>query len=189
MSKTHTPGPWKIDESRPHLILLPEKAESGHGSKYVVCGGGNNEANAERIVACVNAMQGIENPQFKWLAVIRNLTDTIRERNELARWKSEAIDLYKPIHDFEHPELKLCDSRVETIMRLVAERDQFLGVLEETYNLALQAKKEFKILIDALKSIADMQPVNQAGAVACFHQAKLGAEEALEKLAGDGQNP
>lgn len=108
------------------------------------------------------------------------------ERDELARWKSEAIDLYKPITEFEHPELKLCDSRVETIMRLVAERDQFLGVMEETYELALEAKQQFKILADALKSIADMQPVNQANTIACFHLAKGTAQDALEKLEENG---
>lgn len=141
MSTKHTQEPWKVDESRPHLIVLPEKSEAGEGSKYVVCGGGKNEVNAARIVECVNAMAGIEKPQ-EFMGVVKKLE----------------LDAYQ---------------------RVAAERDELKKVLEEAYELCFKVKNQFTILIDALKSIADMRPTTQV---------KGTAQEALKKIYGDGQN-
>ena len=75
----HTPGPWKIDDqittirdepgddgNFQTLMLLapdPDDAESiGIAVAYVPLNNGTNSPDAERIVACVNAMDGIADP-------------------------------------------------------------------------------------------------------------------------------
>lgn len=72
MSNTkHTPGPWKKYDGRNCI-------EIGSRSSHVVTfhdgpGGGNDHANAARIVACVNACEGI-NPE-----AVREMLEALKE--------------------------------------------------------------------------------------------------------------
>lgn len=54
MSTTHTPAPWRIRTDLPQPVIASESGQ------YVVAI--PSEVNASRIVACVNAMDGIEDP-------------------------------------------------------------------------------------------------------------------------------
>ena len=64
MSK-HTPGPWTIkygylrSGSTTVAAVRGMSPPNKHGDRTPI---ENHEANAERIVACVNAMEGIEDP-------------------------------------------------------------------------------------------------------------------------------
>jgi hypothetical protein len=73
----HTPGPWKYcppvldDESG----FVGAKAGDGHGvtslaDRPVLESAAQFEANAARIVACVNALDGIEDPEAE-IALLR----------------------------------------------------------------------------------------------------------------------
>ena len=53
----------------------------------------------------------------------------VKERDELARWKKEALATFEPILRFEHPELKLGESRVAFLLLLSKERDQLKAAL------------------------------------------------------------
>lgn len=68
MSTKHTPGPWEIiDDSS----FICKKESDSHVFPKIICRFfdsyeeqyKNTEANAARIVACVNAMDGIDDPQ------------------------------------------------------------------------------------------------------------------------------
>lgn len=52
---THTPEPWRIRTDLPQPVIASESGQ------YVVAI--PSEINASRIVACVNAMEGIEDPK------------------------------------------------------------------------------------------------------------------------------
>lgn len=52
---THTPEPWRIIRTD-----LPQPVIASESGQYVVAI--PSEVNASRIVECVNAMEGIENP-------------------------------------------------------------------------------------------------------------------------------
>lgn len=54
-TEKHTPGPWRIRTDLPQPVIASEAGQ------YVVAI--PSEVNAARIVACVNAMDGIENPK------------------------------------------------------------------------------------------------------------------------------
>lgn len=53
-TEKHTPGPWRIRTDLPQPVIASESGQ------YVVAI--PSEVNAARIVACVNAMEGIEDP-------------------------------------------------------------------------------------------------------------------------------
>lgn len=83
----HTAGPWEVvmtpGNSRPRVVA----------SLYVVAecepAGGGDHANARRIVACVNACEGIADPQEMRAAhlalpgVARNAAELLAQRDEL----------------------------------------------------------------------------------------------------------
>ena len=56
----HSKGPWRIDKQGAFIINIK-------GIEGDICGvwtvSGNDLANAERIVACVNAMEGVAHPE------------------------------------------------------------------------------------------------------------------------------
>ena len=58
---THTPTPWRVDADEPNTIHGPR-----FGLATIDSDGANEEdiANAARIVKCVNACAGIENPAW-----------------------------------------------------------------------------------------------------------------------------
>jgi len=58
----HRPEPWQVDNLR-----VEDSAKS-------IVALTQSEANAKRIVACVNACEGISDPE-KWIEVARNLAD------------------------------------------------------------------------------------------------------------------
>lgn len=73
MSKSkHTPGPWEFLQSTGKLAPLPYKIHVAFGTHppkkrttIALCGSSNTlvaKANAARIVACVNACEGISDP-------------------------------------------------------------------------------------------------------------------------------
>lgn len=63
MSTTHTPGPW-------HVANIPDMMGPTAGTYEIfdkpyglgVVANANSEADAKRIIACVNAMEGIPDP-------------------------------------------------------------------------------------------------------------------------------
>ena len=71
-------------------------------------------ANADRIVACVNAMAGKPAPE---------------------RWVSEAEAILNSIYSFEHPQLKLGSSKVEVLLQMAKERDQLLDQLKKLLHM------------------------------------------------------
>lgn len=114
----HTPEPWEthnvygsiapgINSKKGDCVLVwKHKNDAFDTGLY-----GNLEqtqANADRIVACVNACAGKPNPE---------------------RWIKEAESMLQKIYDFEHPELKLGESKLEFILKLAAERDNLLNAL------------------------------------------------------------
>jgi hypothetical protein len=106
----HTPGPWEIIEDRPHIVRMPEPCEIGHGNKYVACGGGNNEANARRIVACVNACTGIPTVWLKHHQVRLTIEIAIDMWN---KYKAERDELLKVVEATD-----VCGDYAELIARI-----------------------------------------------------------------------
>jgi hypothetical protein len=69
-ASAHTPEPWKVlNPGKPHVVVVTEKWDSTDGT--LICYPGRHtsavdtevQANAQRIVACVNACAGIADPQ------------------------------------------------------------------------------------------------------------------------------
>ena len=48
------------------------------------------------------------------------------EIDKLKMWKKEALIVFQPIFDFENPEMKLGESKVEFIIKLAKERDHYM---------------------------------------------------------------
>ena len=65
--KTHTPEPWRIRTDLPQPVIASELGQ------YVVAI--PSEVNASRIVECVNAMEGIQNPA----EFIASIYDVLKE--------------------------------------------------------------------------------------------------------------
>lgn len=101
-TEKHTPGPWRIRTDLPQPVIASEAGQ------YVVAI--PSEVNAARIVACVNAMEGIENPsnhRATWDAiqhleldkyhnlkeVIQNMIDRLDEGSEMTLTKDSIIVL------------------------------------------------------------------------------------------------
>ena len=117
----HTPTPWYTNEDRPHVIDSDTlKGIAGAlGAFYEAdqeVGNEQDVANAARIVACVNAFDGIENPQH-YIDEMRKLhkdyireTIELRDENKSLREKldialAEVARVNKDAHDklMEHP--------------------------------------------------------------------------------------
>ena len=81
MSTTHTPTPWKVTPSHtgrgwnidgPRLgLALPWLVARTESEEPV------DEANAQRIVACVNACAGMADPEATITALVAALTDVL----------------------------------------------------------------------------------------------------------------
>ena len=96
MSK-HTPGPWRV--GRPGTVVCDTSIEQGpKGTADVTYYGGHlvcesvTKANAERIVACVNACEGL-NPEMVsgLLRVLRQCLTIMREPEPRAVCVSAAL--------------------------------------------------------------------------------------------------
>lgn len=117
METTHTPEPWKlgragsvISESKDGLEII-----GATGEEAINYYGGNliaesiSQANAARIVACVNACAGIENPQeyMKGVKLLEKTYHELQNRNgdlnvqnsTLKAERQELINLLKQSHD------------------------------------------------------------------------------------------
>ena len=71
----HHPAPWVIDPDISTVEVFTEQGdEGGFGCSWLACSGPGPretlEANAARIVACVNALDGIEDPEAE-IALLR----------------------------------------------------------------------------------------------------------------------
>ncbi|MBA4304647.1 MAG: hypothetical protein C0424_10520 [Sphingobacteriaceae bacterium] len=87
-NQEHTPEPWRVDAERPTQVILSDKvydefctwSHPFHQEKQQA------EANAARIVACVNAFAHIEDP-VTWLPKMRHnisaMSDEIQRQNRL----------------------------------------------------------------------------------------------------------
>lgn len=159
----HTPTPWmytgNIDPNyiqKTQLVLQTKHTNSANIAKIIPCVGMTAEeveANAERIVECVNACAGIENPdeiikrgkayidQDKQIRALINADEnesTFDEverlkikRDQLQRWKNEMLLVNKPLFEYDHKEMKVGESRVEFLLRMAKQRDDLLKLLKE----------------------------------------------------------
>jgi len=71
----HSKSPWKLHTVDSAYSWLRD-GEDNHVAKVVLTGNDFSEANAERIIACVNAMENIEDPQA-FVKAARDLVDGI----------------------------------------------------------------------------------------------------------------
>ena len=127
------------------------------------------EHTPERIVECVNAFEGIEDPkEFMYFVKKLKLDDFERVSNEnkrLKKWQADAMKILKKIMDFEHPEMKLGESKIDFILKLAPQRDE------------LQEERDrYKA---ALMDIDQLRPINQERTIVCFGIAKKTARLAL----------
>lgn len=120
MNQYHTTEPWRVEykqtgtyifSNEPNLLLL----SMSHTNSTKVC----NE-NAQRIVACVNAMEGIANPE---------------------RWMQEAKNIIDRIIDYSHPEMKLGDSKIEALFRHAKERDRLREAFGEFADMLMKIRR------------------------------------------------
>jgi hypothetical protein len=66
MKTKHTPGTWSIDPDDDQSIIVGRRGVNAARvalTRYSGVPGAEDKANAERIVACVNALKGIEDPE------------------------------------------------------------------------------------------------------------------------------
>lgn len=91
MSTTHTPGPW-LERSQGDSEYIYSEV---HGAIATIPHGGlhrhEHKANARRIVECVNACKGIENP-VEFMEVVKKL-----ELDAYHKMKAERDELRKYI--------------------------------------------------------------------------------------------
>lgn len=137
MTQKHTQEPWIIGTANnEHLSIFDGKAQPDGKKHLVICHVSplNNvtledEANAERIVACVNACAGLNDNQLKYLADnIREGNAARREREALKAQHKELLELLKLLRDnadaaVNNHSLKETELRFSaTIQRDLAER-------------------------------------------------------------------
>lgn len=87
MSTEHTPGPWRIRTDLPQPVIASESGQ------YVVAI--PSEVNASRIVACVNAMEGIPIPSIlraTWDAIQHLELDKYKDLKEAVQSLIQGID-------------------------------------------------------------------------------------------------
>ena len=98
METTHTPEPWEVYSDKYSSLVVKAISEQ---KQNLVVSSGVNRADAQRIVACVNAMAGIEDPGA-FMEVVKQLKldaaeRIMRENKELKESlleTSEALDKY-----------------------------------------------------------------------------------------------
>lgn len=109
----HTPEPWAKDgvaikaigHSGNEIITVIDCSLMGNSSSPAL------HANLKRIISCVNAMSMIGEPE-NWII-------------ETGRWLKEAKETLKEITEFDHPEMKIGQSKSEFLLKLASERDEF----------------------------------------------------------------
>jgi DNA-binding sugar fermentation-stimulating protein len=111
----HTPEPWIQQE---HVILSSNfdtnisystnKDSNGRYSLAIPIE--QTLANKARIVACVNACAGKPYPEL---------------------WIKQAEEILEKVVSFEHPEMKLGESKIDTLIKMAAERDAYKELLTD----------------------------------------------------------
>lgn len=108
MTQKHTPEPWRVDEYK-NPCLMFASIEVDHGKvKFIASvyttnhseyGNETARANAERIVACVNACAGIHDPK----ELIEGADIALRERDALRKLLREVSDTIFANSDMNTP--------------------------------------------------------------------------------------
>lgn len=75
--KTHTPEPWSTAKYEANETKLLGPVEDNGSKQWIgdIIGPWSNQANAARIVECINAMKGIDNP----VEFIASIYDVLKE--------------------------------------------------------------------------------------------------------------
>ena len=126
MTTKHTPGPWRIDEYR-NFVTPDGPLYLGGVTTPRALGDGIRKGweNARRIVACVNACEGIstenleENKPIIELARAYNVS--LRQRDDLLRYLKEArrtLEMWKDVA----PAVSLCADIDAAIARATGEQ-------------------------------------------------------------------
>lgn len=144
----HTKEPWKYYELEDDRfgVKIPREKKTRYGAEpYAVIGGFEPEdrnemkANARRIVACVNACAGIDDPEL-WVAQMMFMDSdhsaSLEIIEELRQQRDDLLAALKALED-------ACDKRVSCLSReayLVAERckgmKDALNALDDARHLA-----------------------------------------------------
>jgi hypothetical protein len=85
----HTAGPWKVSPLVPSAI---DTVEPSFGRHVATCYGSSPDANARRIVACVNACEGFPTDALESLARHAPFTD-------FANMEQRCADLLRALKD------------------------------------------------------------------------------------------
>lgn len=86
MSKEkHTPEPWIVNDTSVGITIFSEKQSAYlmYMSQTRTVNEGN--ANAYRVVECVNAMEGVENPT-EFIANVRKLIEEVHNGSRSEAW-------------------------------------------------------------------------------------------------------
>jgi hypothetical protein len=129
MNTKHTPGPWRENSQGDSEYIFSEV----YGAIATIPHGGihrdKHKANAERIVACVNALNGIEDP-----LKVRDAFDSLQAHNLTPFSLNELIN--------ERFHLK----------RIVNKDIDAMAKLQEDYEKLLIAFKEISEIVDKMKT-------------------------------------
>lgn len=146
MSK-HTPTPWNCDTAEIGTFV---RFEGLILAKMRELEGIDHKANAARIVACVNAMAGIEDPQML--------------RDDWEATKHLNLNAYKEVSQERDELRKQCEQLKEEVIRWIQVRDSLREQLEKLGTLAHemvyykvqnnQQEQEFRGRINALIGIS-----------------------------------
>lgn len=97
---THTPTPWKVGSKYPTDIY---STRAGHAIARTTNPqfDGEDEANAARIVACVNACEGVANEHLQTGSVAKMQAACLAYINafERGRYTEENFDIFKMMKD------------------------------------------------------------------------------------------
>lgn len=88
MSNTHTPEPWSFIECEDYVFEIDGQNGNICEVRSTNMTNDFDEANAKRIVECVNAMAGIENP-VEFMEVVKKL-----ELDAYHKMKAERDEIY-----------------------------------------------------------------------------------------------
>ncbi|MDM5132948.1 hypothetical protein OB962_18415 [Aeromonas piscicola] len=101
--KKHTSEPWFIDGQ----CAAAESDQVNNGFYTAICKGPDGEANARRIVACVNACRGLPTDELELnglvSAVGNQLLDVEQHRDELLEALKEAVETIEWMYGCSSP--------------------------------------------------------------------------------------
>ena len=106
------------------------------------------------------------------------------ERDELLRWKNEALMVYRPILDFQHPEMRLGESKVTTVMKFAKERDALRSLACELARAIENIKLEFRS--KECSCDGEYSDGRLVGHACYFHRIESDIESAITKARAAG---